>query len=245
MLSRTDSSPSSPVGIGCAALVQILIVDDHPLFREAMRSAVAAVLDGPTLVEEADGIVGACTALSGAEAGFDLALLDLALPGVEGFDGLRTIRSRFPQVPVVIVSGHDDPRIVQEAIRLGAAGYLPKTIDRPLLGEALRAVLGGAVYVAGSIDLSLDAGPVPAAGSVAARIAELTPQQLRVLHLIRQGKLNKQIAHELKIGETTVKAHVSEILRKLKVISRTQAVIETAKLDLGSLPGRSGRTDEA
>ncbi len=131
----------------------------------------------------------------------------------------------------------------EEAIRLGAAGFVPKSLDRPTLGQALQAVLNGEVYMP---ETAAPSGARPAAGKdggLAARLAELTPQQLRVLQMIRQGLLNKQIAHELKIGETTVKAHVSEVLRKLKVVSRTQAVIETAKLDLPALIARGGKPD--
>ncbi|TCZ62955.1 response regulator transcription factor [Roseicella aquatilis] len=221
-----------------ATVVQILVVDDHPLFRDALRGAVAAVLDGAE-VAEADGLEAACRVLE-RQRGTDLVLLDLSMPGVSGFEGLVTLRSRFPRVPVIVISGLDDPRVVQEAIRLGAAGFVPKSFDRPLLAGALQAVLNGEVYVP-------TASAAPAGGrtsreeGLAARLAELTPQQLRVLQMIRQGLLNKQIAHELRIGETTVKAHVSEVLRKLKVVSRTQAVIETARLDLSALLARDGK----
>ena len=222
---------------GFAAVVQILIVDDHPLFRDALRGAVAAVLPGAE-VEEADGIDAACRVLE-RQRNLDLALLDLSMPGVAGFEGLVTLRSRFPRVPVMIVSGLDDPRVVQEAIRLGAAGFVPKSVERLMLARALQAVLNGEVYLPATAAAPA-ARPAKEEG-LAARLAELTPQQLRVLQMIRQGLLNKQIAHELKIGETTVKAHVSEVLRKLKVVSRTQAVIETAKLDLPALIARGGK----
>jgi len=230
-------------GTGFAAVVQILIVDDHPLFRDALRGAVSAVLD-EVEVEEAEGIEAACRVLE-RQRNTDLALLDLSMPGVTGFEGLVTLRSRFPRVPVVIVSGVDDGRVVEEAIRLGAAGFVPKSLDRSTLGQALQAVLNGEVYMP---ETTAPSGARPAAGKeggLAARLAELTPQQLRVLQMIRQGLLNKQIAHELKIGETTVKAHVSEVLRKLKVVSRTQAVIETAKLDLPALIARGGKGEGA
>jgi len=216
-------------------MLQVLIVDDHPLFREALRGAVTAVLDGAE-VQEADSIAAASAVLE-RQRNLDLVLLDLSMPGVTGFEGLIALRSRFPRVPLVVVSGMEDRRIVEEALRLGAAGFVPKSIDRMLLAEALQTVLSGSVY------LPAGTAPLPPRGvaagrdDLATRIADLTPQQLRVLQMIRNGLLNKQIAHELKIGETTVKAHVSEILRKLKVISRTQAVIETAKLDFQALHG--------
>jgi DNA-binding NarL/FixJ family response regulator len=230
------SATVAPPQIGVAAVVQILIVDDHPLFREALRGAVTAVLDGAE-VEEADGVDAACRVLE-RQRNLDLVLLDLGMPGVAGFEGMIALRSRFPRVPVVIVSGHEDPRVMREAIRLGAAGFVPKSIERPVLAEALRAVLNGEVYMPAGAPAA-PAGEARGEG-IAVRLAELTPQQLRVLQMIRQGLLNKQIAHELGIGETTVKAHVSEVLRKLKVVSRTQAVIETAKLDLAALERIAG-----
>lgn len=220
-------------------MVQILIVDDHPLFREALRGAVAAVLEGAE-VEEADGIDSACRALE-RQRNTDLALLDLTMPGVAGFEGLIALRKRFPRVAVAIVSGVDDPLVMEEAIRLGAAGFVPKTIDKPVLAQALQTILNGEVYLPPTTPVPGARGLGAKEDSLAARLAELTPQQLRVLQMIRQGLLNKQIAHELKIGETTVKAHVSEVLRKLKVVSRTQAVIETAKLDLPALIARGNR----
>ena len=217
-------------------MTKILIVDDHPMFREALRGAVG-VARAHAKVFEAGGIEAACEVLRSTQ-GIEIVLLDLSLPGTSGFDGLILLRSSFPRVPVMIVSGMDDPRIVQEAIRLGAAGFVPKSVDKSTLAEALSQVLSGSVFIpedlAGDLPSALAA---PRAGDIAARLAELTPAQIRVLRLIRHGRLNKQIAHELGVSETTVKAHVSEILRKLNVVSRTQAVIETAQLDFETILG--------
>ncbi|WP_157080558.1 response regulator [Methylobacterium variabile] len=211
--------------------MHLIIVDDHPLFREALSSAVRLAFPAAE-VEEADGIESACAVLSRARS-IDLTLLDLTMQGVNGFDGLIAIRTRFPRIPVLVVSGLDDPRIVREALAHGAAGFVPKAAGKPVLIRAITDVLNGAVFVPDGLS-----GPAEAPGRskggkppIAQRIAELTPQQIRVLLMIRQGKLNKQIAHELGVGDSTVKAHVSEILRKLGVISRTQIVIETANLD--------------
>lgn len=224
--------------------MRLLIVDDHPLFREALGSALRVAYPEAAL-HEAGGIESACAQLA-AERGFDLVLLDLALQGVSGFEGLLTLRARFPRLPVLVVSGHEDPRIMREALHHGAAGFVPKAVDKATLTTAIATVLGGALYLPPELADSLGGGergrlPMQAAGSsrggpgrrtpLAERIARLTPQQVRVLMMIRQGKLNKQIAHELQVGDSTVKAHVSEILRKLEVISRTQIVIETAPLD--------------
>jgi DNA-binding NarL/FixJ family response regulator len=215
--------------------LRLLVVDDHPLFREALASAIALAFPKAEL-HEADGIGAACEILS-RDSAIDLTLLDLSMQGVTGFEGLDTIRARFPRVPILIVSGVTEPRIMAEALRHGAAGFVPKAVDKATLTRAISEVLGGALFM----PPDLAAAPAPARGGdkapIAERVARLTPQQMRVLGMIRQGKLNKQIAYELQVGDSTVKAHVSEILRKLEVISRTQIVIETAYLDFDQAGG--------
>ncbi|WP_244535225.1 response regulator [Methylorubrum salsuginis] len=231
----TDPGNDAAPRTGEGAL-RLLLVDDHPLFREALASAIALAFPGAEL-HEADGIRGACEILDRHPA-IDLTLLDLTMQGVAGFDGLVTIRTRFPRVPILIVSGLEEPRIMHEAVRHGAAGFVPKAVDKATLTRAISEVLGGALFM----PADRAAPPAPARPSskkapLAERVARLTPQQMRVLTMIRQGKLNKQIAHELQVGDSTVKAHVSEILRKLEVISRTQIVIETAYLDFDQTGG--------
>jgi DNA-binding NarL/FixJ family response regulator len=214
-------------------MLRFLIIDDHPLFREALQSALQlAYPDAETvearLIEEALDVI---------EQGqdFDLALLDLSIPGVQGFEGLLTIRTRYPRLPVVVVSGHEDPRVVSETLSYGAAGFIPKSARKDDLARAIREVMEGEVCVPRNfVELPDDPGREDRAELVR-RLATLTPQQTRVLGMLRQGLLNKQIAYELQVGETTVKAHVSEILRKLHVYSRTQAVIEVSRLDHGEL----------
>lgn len=202
-------------------MTKFLIVDDHPLFREALHSAVemaypeAETLDASTLTE-ASGLLE-------RDSGFELALLDLNMPGVRGFEGLLLLRARFPGLPVMVVSGHEDARIVDQAIAYGAAGFVPKSSRKATLAEAIRKVMNGDVYLPEGHEKP-PAGDADGA-NIAKRLTTLTPQQMRVLDMLRAGKLNKQIAWELQVGETTVKAHVSEILRKLGVVSRTQAVI--------------------
>ncbi len=214
-------------------VARFLIIDDHPLFREALHSAIRmAYPDVDTI--EAKSIGEALELLSGQQT-FDLALLDLNMPGIHGFEGLLQLRTRYPRLPVVVVSGHDDPRIISEALSYGAAGFIPKSVRKSDLAAAIRSVMDGAVHVPENY-----AGQPPDADSadraeMVQRLSRLTPQQLRVLQMLRQGLLNKQIAYELQVGETTVKAHVSEILRKLNVYSRTQAVIEVSKLDNAEL----------
>lgn len=217
--------------------VTILIIDDHPLFREALQSAVhvaypeAEILEATTIAAGRD--------LIDRRRDVTLMLLDLSLPGVQGFEGLLELRTHYPRVPVLIVSAFEEPKIIQEAMVYGAAGFIPKSVRKPELAEAIRQVMRGLTYLPQGFEPpERQATGRLGQADLADRLALLTPQQLRVLQMLRQGKLNKQIAHELDVGETTVKAHVSEILRKLGVASRTQAVIEASKLDFDQI--RSG-----
>lgn len=214
-------------------MLRFLIIDDHPLFRDALQSALQLVYPDAETVD-ARLIEDALTVLESGQ-NFDLALLDLSIPGVQGFEGLLRIRTRHPRLPVVVVSGHEDPRIVSETLSYGAAGFIPKSARKADLAKAIREVMDGAVYVPENyVEQPRDPEREDRAEMVR-RLATLTPQQMRVLGMLRQGLLNKQIAFELQVGETTVKAHVSEILRKLHVYSRTQAVIEVSRLDHGDL----------
>jgi DNA-binding NarL/FixJ family response regulator len=214
-------------------MLRFLIVDDHPLFREALRSALQLVHPEAEMVDA--HLMEEALAILDRSEPFDLALLDLSMPDVQGFEGLLQIRTRHPRLPVVVVSGHEEPRIISEALSYGAAGFIPKSARKDDLAAAVREVMDGAVYV----PQSYVQGPPDAdrddRAELLNRLATLTPQQLRVLQMVRQGMLNKQIAYEMQVGETTVKAHVSEILRKLGVYSRTQAVIEVQRLDHADL----------
>ncbi len=224
-------------------MASVLIVEDHPMFCEAVRAAVQLALPG-AVVREASAIRELTKTTPDGES-FDLILLDLMLPGVSGFDGLLLIRSRYPQSPILIFSALNDPKIAAEAIRMGAAGFVPKSASKTILSEAVREIYAGNIYIPKDMDREVRALLVEKKETrdIASRVSELTPAQIRVLQLIRQGLLNKQIAYELGVGETTVKAHVSEILRKLNVASRTQAVIETSHLNfdtyLGQQPSKS------
>ena len=220
-------------------MTKVLITDDHPLFREALRSAATeAFSEGVTV--EARSMEDALQKVE-AHGDFDLVLLDLSMPDTQGFHGLLTLRNRFPKLPVLVVSGMEDHRIITEAMSYGAAGFVPKSTARPELVQALLKAMDGEVYLPPSYREARgqDAAPAEAGGEMVDRLRSLTPQQLRVLQMLREGKLNKQIAYELDVGETTVKAHVSAILRKLKVFSRTQAVIEANKTDFDAILGHS------
>lgn len=217
-----------------SAPAHILIVDDHPLFVEALQRAISTAFPD-TIAHSAISLEAAKDRLS-AGTPFDIVLLDLALPGIRGFDGLLELRTLYPRLPIVVVSALEDPRIVQDVMRYGAAGFISKSADRNEIAEAIKDVLEGS--------LTLPKGYRPpemptseTRSDVVRRLRSLTPKQLSVLRMLRQGLLNKQIAHELQIEETTVKAHVSEILRKLNVSSRTQAVIEAQKIDFSIILG--------
>lgn len=217
---------------------RFLIVDDHPLFRDALSGALQRSYPVVDIIE-ATTIKEALSQLRENE-NVDLALLDLRIPGVQGFEGLLEIRTHHPRLPIAIVSGQEDGRTISQALSYGVAGFISKSMRQTELASAIRDILDGAVSVPASYqppsaeDLAEQENDVDTA-CITERVASLTPQQLRVLQMLRQGKLNKQIAFELQVGETTVKAHVSEILRKLRVYSRTQAVIEVSKLDTAEL----------
>lgn len=220
------------------ATTRIVIVDDHPLFRGAMRQALSSGLDlgmgtaDPVSLLEA-GNFGELQSLLAEETDVDLVLLDLAMPGVSGFSGLMTLRSEYAAIPVVIVSASDDPVTVARALDLGASGFVPKSAPMETIREAITAVMEGDVWKPDDIDLSAEGDPEIA--DLMARLQSLTPQQSRVLSMISQGLLNKQIAYELSVSEATVKAHVSAVLQKLNVDSRTQAVIQLSKLGAGAI----------
>jgi DNA-binding NarL/FixJ family response regulator len=206
---------------------RIVIADDHPLFRGALRQAVSTALQD-TDISEVGSLEALTEALATASSDADLILLDLTMPGVQGFSGLLFLRADHPELPVIVVSANDDPAVIRRCIECGALGFLPKTADVEQMGEAIRAVLDGSVWTPPGVDLS---APVDAeTAEMVRRLSTLTPQQVRVLMMLSEGLLNKQIAYELGVSEATVKAHVSAILTKLDVDSRTQAVIAASKI---------------
>lgn len=213
-------------------LTSVLIIDDHPLFRDALATAVKLGYPA-SQADEVDTIEAALAALDRG-IDYDIALLDLNLPGVSGFDGLLRLRAMFPRLPVLVVSGLENREIISDSIQFGAAGFVPKSLGREVLATAIETILSGDVYLPESWE-SDQQPSTRDADSLIDRLLSLTPQQMRVLFMLREGLLNKQIAHELDVGATTVKKHVSEILRKLGVNSRTQAVIEVSKLDKDEL----------
>ena len=201
--------------------VQIVIADDHPLYRGALQQTIATLVPQATVIDV--GTFDDAVAVLAEKGGVDLVLLDLAIPGAQRLSGLVYLRAQYPGTPVVIVSGNDDRAVIRSCMDCGASGFIPKSLGVASIGEAVRSVLAGNTWVPPDIDLST-AGDA-AVGDAARRLSRLTPQQLRVLMMLTEGLLNKQIAYELSVSEATVKAHVSAILQKLGVESRTQAVI--------------------
>lgn len=216
------------------AATRFLIVEDHPLFLEALENAIG--LANPNADVMNAGSIEAAIDILSSSPPFDLVLLDLSMPGTTGLSGVIRIRKAFPKSPVVIVSAHQNPEIIASVLALGVSGYVPKSMTKNELAQAIGEVMQGLVYLPKDYRESAATRPVaPINRDLLQRIHDLTPQQLRVLDLLRAGLQNKQIAHELKICETTVKVHVSEILRKLNVLSRTNAIIEVAKIDFEKL----------
>jgi DNA-binding NarL/FixJ family response regulator len=208
------------------ASTHLVIADDHPLFRDALRQAVASVVTSARIDEA--GSFEELTALLDQDSDVDLVLLDLTMPGISGFSGLIYLRAQFPAIPVVIVSASDDGGTIRQSLDFGASGFIPKRFGVDTLRDAIMKVLGGDVWVPADTDLSSQTDPELA--RLRDRLVTLTPQQVRVLMMLSEGLLNKQIAYELGVSEATIKAHVSAILQKLGVESRTQAVIAAAKI---------------
>ncbi len=208
-------------------MTQIIIADDHPLVRGALHQAVAGAVENAKIAECGD--LDSLRELLAAKTGTDLVLLDLAMPGVRGFSGLIYLRAEHPGVPVVVVSANSERSVMRRCIDFGASGFIPKTSDMATMRSAIRQILDGETWTPVDVDLETPADRETA--DMIRRLGTLTPQQVRVLMMLSEGLLNKQIAFELTVSEATVKAHVSAILQKLGVESRTQAVIAAAKIE--------------
>ena len=227
----TDAS-GRVIPLSEAQSYHLLIADDHPLFRGALREAVTGVF-GQADVAEA-GTFEEVSELLERGGDIDLILLDLSMPGVRGFSGLMYLRAQYPGLPIVVVSANDDPAVIRRCMEFGASGFIPKTLGIEALRAAIARVLQGEVWTPPDVDLTRPADAETAA--LVARLSTLTPQQVRVLMMLSGGLLNKQIAYELGVSEATVKAHVSAILQKLGVESRTQAVIAAGRIEAGQWP---------
>ena len=206
---------------------KIVIADDHPLFRDALTQTLANLYDDVSF--DGAGSLDEVMQVLDKKAPPDLILLDLKMPGVQGFSGLSFLRAQYPGLPVIVVSANDEPSVIRRAMDFGASGFIPKSTPVEDMRAAVTVVLGGGVWVPESVDLNSQEDDEVT--QLIQRFATLTPQQLRVLMMLREGLLNKQIAYELSVSEATVKAHVSAILQKLNVESRTQAVIAASRID--------------
>ncbi len=212
---------------------EVLIADDHPLYRDALTRAVQGALPGAQVYGAAS--VPSLLALIEAHPQAELLLMDLHMPGARGFSALAHIRGQHPGLPIMVVSAHEEAAVVRRALAHGASGYLAKSAAVEDIGAAVRAVLEGELWVPTGVataraELKSDEA------AVAARLAELTPQQFRVLGMVAEGLLNKQIAYELDVSEATIKAHMTAIMRKLGVSNRTQVALAAGQLALDQAP---------
>ena len=208
---------------------KIIVADDHPLFRAALQQAVRQALSDTQIVE-ADTLEAVHQAVAD-NPDADLILLDLHMPGAHGFSGLVFLRGVNPGIPVVVVSGSEESSDIRRAIDYGASGFIPKSSSLDTIAAAIRQVIEGEVWIPPEMIGQMDEISEEEA-RFADALSSLTPQQFRVLNMLTEGLLNKQIAYELNVSEATIKAHVTAILRKLGVHSRTQAVIAAKRLEV-------------
>ena len=204
------------------AAYEILIADDHPLFRSALQQALSMGLGAEAHLVEVASIAELEVRLN-EKRDWDLVLLDLNMPGAYGFSGLVLLRGQYPQIPVVMVSAQEEAAVVQRSREFGASGFIPKSSPLEAIQDAVRAVLDGDTWWPPQVEEAAALSEEVRAASEG--LASLTPQQFRVLTMVCEGLLNKQIAYELSVSEATVKAHVTAIFRKLGVRTRTQAAL--------------------
>jgi len=209
---------------------KIIIADDHPLFRQALLGTLKLKLT-QTQWLEAQTIAELEQQLSDNND-CDLLLLDLHIPGAHGFNTLIHVRNHFPQIPVVVVSAHEDHETIHKSMGYGASGFIPKSTPVEDIHNAIQQVLLGNIWTP---DAYSQSAPMQDNNNIAERVASLTQQQYRILMMFAQGMLNKQIAYDLNVSEATIKAHATAIFRKLDVRNRTQAVIAIAQLDISDI----------
>ena len=221
-------------------MYQVLIADDHPLFREAIARVIDDGFPGSTLLEASD--LDAALAVAGRHDDLDLVLLDLNMPGMQGLGGLVRLRNLFPTLPAVIVSAEEEKRVILQTITYGAVGFITKSTPRKQMIQALEQVLAGSIYLPADI-IRAGSGAVAGDDSAAPQrqpadlndvLATLTRKQLQVFERMSRGESNKVIAYQLNIAESTVKAHVSAILRKLGATNRVQAILSAGDIDFAA-----------
>lgn len=217
-------------------MYKILIADDHPLFREAIHNVISDGFPGSEVMETAD--LDSAMELTQQHDDLDLILLDLNMPGMHGLNGLINLRNEAPTIPVVIVSAEQDKQVVLQAITYGAVGFITKSSPRAQMTEAIQQILNGNVYLPSDIIRTQKTGTRRSINDTPnfppELLQALTRKQLLVLERMTKGESNKQIAYTLEIAETTVKAHVSAILRKLNVHNRVQAILSAGDIDFAA-----------
>jgi len=203
-------------------MTQIIVADDHPMVQAALRAALTTALPEIEIIA-CHTLEGVSQAVAVNPAAIDLILLDLGMPGVQGFSGLFLLLAEYPTIPVAIISAQESPMTIRRSVAYGASGFLPKSLGLPELAKAISNILAGDIWV--PPNFRSDAPMTDEDNDMARRFSTLSSQQVRILMMIVEGKLNKQIASSLNVAEQTVKVHVSTIFRKLGVRSRTQAAV--------------------
>lgn len=214
----------------------VLIADDHPLFRAALREVIIGMAGEHEIYEAGTLDEARRLVADDSDLDLDLILLDLQMPGSNGYSGLIELRNIAPSVPIVVVSAAASKTVIHDSITYGALGFIPKSLSSDEIRAGMERVIAGGLYIP-SENIGADVGAGHEIGGASRRGDErhsaLTPGELRVLKLLAKGMSNKVIAYELDIRESTVKAHITAILRKLKVHSRTQAVLAARDLEFG------------
>jgi DNA-binding NarL/FixJ family response regulator len=211
-------------------LKKILIADDHPLVCAALTHTLRDAMPECTILSVAN--LNALETALDENPDLDLVLLDLHMPGAKGFSSLVLLRGQRPSLSVILISSNDHPRTIRRAQQFGAAGFLPKSASLDQMLAAIRMIMaGGNWFPSSKAERSAEDA------QLAARLAQLTPQQLRVLMCMADGLLNKQIAHELDLALNTVKVHVTAVLHKLDCHSRTRAAMLLKSLEAEGAPG--------
>ncbi|NRQ41876.1 response regulator transcription factor [Rheinheimera sp. YQF-2] len=214
-------------------MAKLIVADDHPLFRNALINAISSTFATKATIET-DSFDTTCIALE-QHPDTDLLLLDLHMPGNCGFLGLIQLRKSFPSLPIVVISASEELDVIRRVMAFGASAYVPKSANPADISAALNAVLAGELWVPAAIKkqvLEHHSDEAEEDLDLAAKVAQLTQQQYKVLYYLTEGWLNKQIAYDLHISEATVKAHITAIFRKLGVTNRTQVVIQAQRLTL-------------
>ena len=211
---------------------KIIIADDHPMFRNALRQSMGLDHEKCLIIEVESSDSLRVQLREHHDA--DLLILDLNMPGVDGFSALAYVQKKYPDLPIIMISANDKPETIMHAMHFGALGFVSKSADITEIRKGLSCVLQGNTYFPYEFNENKFLKQDQSLTEVTQQMADLTPQQHKVLTMIKQGLLNKQIAYDLNISEATVKAHVTAIMRKLEVNNRTQAVMKVARIDLNN-----------